>query len=211
MTVTAKYHFEDFSASAKNGQAAEPVVGLTQHQAEMLASEEAGFLRGLAEGRLQAEEDETARLAASMQRLSINFAEASERFSAIASEAEAQAARLAVVMAKKLAGALLQRHPLGEIEAVARSVFGHLRATPHAVVRVHDSLVDAVRPRLDRIAKEAGFTGTIVVLGEPDTRIGDARVEWADGGAGRDSAALERVIDEVVRRYVGAGTQETRP
>ena len=49
-----------------------------------------------------------------------------------------------------------------------------------------------------------------MVLGEPDIRVGDARIEWADGGAVRDSAALERVLDEVVRRYVDAARAEER-
>jgi flagellar assembly protein FliH len=101
---------------------------------------------------------------------------------------------------------------VAEIEAVARSVFGHLRATPHAVVRVNDALVEAVKPRLDAVAKEAGFTGTVVILGEPEILAGDARVEWADGGVARDMAALERVLDDVVRRYLTAAArwEETR-
>ena len=50
------------------------------------------------------------------------------------------------------------------------------------------------RPQADRL----------VVLGEPDIRMGDARIEWSDGGIVRDSAALEAEIDERIAQYIAA-------
>ena len=43
-----------------------------------------------------------------------------------------------------------------------------------------------------------------MVLAEPDIALGDCRIEWADGGVTRDSAATEAAIDEAVARYVAA-------
>ena len=37
-----------------------------------------------------------------------------------------------------------------------------------------------------------------MVLAEPDIAPGDCRIEWADGGISRDSAATEHAIDEAV-------------
>lgn len=203
MSPRAKFLFdEDFGAPKAPPTPAEPAVPLTEHRAALRQAEEAAFLRGVAEGRRQSEADEAARLAASMQRLALHFGEAAGRFVEIAARTEQQAAALAFALARKLAGALLDKHPLAPVEALARSVFAHLRATPHAVVRVNAGLVEAVKPRLDAIAREAGFAGTIVVLGEPDIAIGDARVEWADGGAVREAAALEAVLDDAVRRHL---------
>ena len=56
---------------------------------------------------------------------------------------------------------------------------------------------------LARLTREAGFAGRIVVLGEPDIRPGDARIEWADGGIVIDRAALDRSIDDVIAEALG--------
>jgi flagellar assembly protein FliH len=213
MSARPKFLFnDDFGAPRKPAEPGEPTLSASQHADALRQTDEAAYLRGVAEGRRQAEADDAARISASMQRLALHFTEAAGHFAHIAGKAEQQAARLALIMAKKLAATLVARQPLAEIEAVAKSVFSHLRSTPHAVVRVEASLVDAVKTRLDLIAREAGFTGTIVVLGEPDMAAGDARVEWADGGASRDMAATEAMLDEIVRRYLAANRrEETRP
>ncbi len=44
---------------------------------------------------------------------------------------------------------------------------------------------------LKRLARERGFEGRIVVLGEPDIALGDARLEWADGGIVRERRRFE--------------------
>lgn len=209
MTVRAKFLFDDdFAATKPSAAPVEPSVGLDQHRADLQRADEAAFLRGVAEGRKQAEADEATRLASAMQRLGLQFSEAAQALEETTGRAEAGAVRLAVATASKLASALIERYPLVEVEALARSVLGQLRATPHVVVRVEDSLVDAVKGRLERIAKEAGFPGTVIVLGEPDMIAGDARVEWADGGTERDSAAIARAVDEAVRRFVSAAASE---
>lgn len=211
MNARPRYLFDDdFGAPSVLAEPDEPTVAIADHVAEVRRADEAAFARGVVEGRRQAEADETARLAGAMQRLSLLFAEAQSEFTRIAQAAEHHAAGLALTMARKLAGTLVQKYPVAEIEAVARSVFGHLRAVPHVVVRVEAGLVEAAKPKIDRIAAESGFAGAVMVLGEPDMRLGDVRIEWADGGASRDGEALERVLDEVVRRYLDAARREER-
>ena len=43
-----------------------------------------------------------------------------------------------------------------------------------------------------------------MVLAAPDIATGDCRIEWADGGITRDSAATAAAIEEAVGRYVEA-------
>ena len=82
--------------------------------------------------------------------------------------------------------------------------FSHLVATPHVVVRVNDALYDSAREKIERLAKQSGFEGRLVVLAEPDIAIGDCRIEWADGGVVRERSAIAAKIDELVGRYVAA-------
>ncbi len=116
----------------------------------------------------------------------------------------AEAVDLAAAIAKKLARHLLASHPAGEIDALITECLASLDAVPHLVIRCNPEIADAVRDiALTRIAN-SGFTGRLVVLGEPELRVGDARIEWADGGIIRDSDALEAQIDRRIAQFVAA-------
>ena len=58
-------------------------------------------------------------------------------------------------------------------------------------MRVNDALYAAAKEKLDDIVRAKSFEGRLVVLAEPDIALGDCRIEWADGGINRDSAATE--------------------
>lgn len=110
----------------------------------------------------------------------------------------AAALEFAVAFARKLGGAAVTRAPLAPIAEAAAAAFDHLQHVPHLVVRVHEGLVEEVERVLARMAEERGFTGRLIVLGEPDMVAGDARLEWADGGLVRDMGALDEAITKAV-------------
>ena len=66
-------------------------------------------------------------------------------------------------------------------------------------------------PLLERIARETGFSGRIVILGDEAMQPTDVRVEWADGGASRDGAALESALESMVARLLAPTTERTSP
>ena len=63
----------------------------------------------------------------------------------------------------------------------------------------------ASRSSLVQVTAAAGYTGRIILFADPALKAGDARVEWADGGAERDSAAIWRDIDSAIQRFVEGG------
>lgn len=211
MRSHAKFLFDtDFGTQARRPEPAadapevpvEPTILLSRHEAELARMEAEALERGRREGRRQAAETDEALLLKTLQQIAGQFGDAAAGFEEAAGRAEHDAARLALLLARKLASALLARHPAAEIEALARSLFSHLRATPHVVVRVGEDLVTAIKPRLDAIAHEAGYAGRIVVLGEPEIALGDARIEWADGGLVRDRKATEALLERSTRLYL---------
>ncbi len=127
-----------------------------------------------------------------------------------AAELREDAARLALAIAAKLAPELVSRQPLAEIEAVVVECLAQLPTEPRVVVRVAEGLVEALSGRIDELVRRVGFSGAVVLLGEPTMAPGDARVEWADGGAERDLARTRRAVEEAVERYCRTGP-ETRP
>lgn len=167
---------------------------------EAVAEAEArGRAEGFASGRAMAEAEHDAALARTITRV----AEAAESLLVRADEErevfEREALAFAQALALKLAGDALARYPMDAIAEVARSAFEHLRGVPHLVVRVNEELVEKTEALMKKMARERGFEGRLVIMGEPDVAPGDARFEWADGGVARDGA---RIGAEVASRIL---------
>jgi flagellar assembly protein FliH len=75
------------------------------------------------------------------------------------------------------------------------------------VVRINDRLYDAARDQIERMARQNGFAGQLVILAEPDIETGDCRIEWADGGVTLERASIETKIAELVGRYIASRNQ----
>lgn len=188
MTNRSRFLFDhDFRGGA---------AGDARHAAALAQAEERGRAAGLAAGLAQAQASTPGRLAQAAERLG-------ELASALLADAERRQAQLedeavafALAFARKLAGDAISVNPLGPIAQAAKAAFEHLRAVPHLVVRVSEALVDDVDALMQRLARERGFDGRIIVLGEPDIAPGDARLEWADGGLVRERRRTEAALDQ---------------
>lgn len=158
------------------------------------AAEAEAYARGLQEGRAQAEAQVQTRLADALNRVAAAaagmIAAADERDAA----REAQALDFAVALGRKIAGAALDHHPVAAITEAAGRALQHLRGVPHLAIRVHDALVDETQGQVARLARERGYEGRLIVLGDPGMAPGDARIEWADGGVVRERAAIEAAL-----------------
>ncbi|HEX8664140.1 MAG TPA: FliH/SctL family protein [Beijerinckiaceae bacterium] len=161
-------------------------------------AEERGRAAGIAQGLAQAQHSIPARLAQAVERLAQQAAALLADADARQAGIEEEAVALALTLARKLAGEALDADPLGPIAEAARDAFRHLSAVPHLAVRVNDALVEEVDGLLARLARERGFSGRIVVVGEPDIALGDARLEWADGGVVRERRATEAALADAV-------------
>uniref|UniRef100_UPI001E53278C FliH/SctL family protein n=1 Tax=Methylobacterium sp. Leaf118 TaxID=2876562 RepID=UPI001E53278C len=113
-------------------------------------------------------------------------------------EREAQALAFATALAKRIAGEALDARPLAAVEEAARAALRHLRGVPHLVLRLNEGLVEEAETLMRRLAREHGFEGRLVVLGEPDMPPGDARLEWADGGVVRERARIEAAVAQAL-------------
>ncbi len=71
------------------------------------------------------------------------------------------------------------------------------------MVRINDSLYEAARERIERLAKQSGFEGRLVILAEPEIETGDCRIEWADGGVVLERAAIEAQDQRTCRALHG--------
>lgn len=166
---------------------------------------EDGRREGIAEGERAAAVRAAQSIAKSAQSLADHTAALNAALDDTRHATLAEAVSLAAAIGRKLAHHLLLREPTAEIEALVTECLASLDGVPHLVIRCNPELADAVRDIATTRIATSGFSGRLVVLGDPDIRMGDARIEWADGGVVRDSAMLEAEIDARISKFVAAG------
>ncbi len=204
MSAPAKFMFDvDFAAGADR-KPAEPTVTLAEHAVKLAEAETSAHRRGYAEAQADAKVEADRRIATALERIADNLGKATDALGTIETRLECEAVEVAVAVARKLAPALVAREPFAEISALASECFRELVSSPHIAVRVNDAVYAAAREKLDDIMRAKSFQGRLVVLAESDIAVGDCRIEWADGGINRDSAAADAAIGAAVASYVSA-------
>jgi flagellar assembly protein FliH len=204
MGASAKFLFDvDFSSGADR-KPTEPVLSLAEHAAKVAEAETTAEIRGFSEGQAAAKAESDRRMADALEGIAANLAEAAKALASIETRLECEAVEVAVAVARKLAPALIAREPFAEISTLTSDCFRELVAAPHIAVRVNEAQYAVAKERLDDIARAKSFEGRLVVLAEPEVAAGDCRIEWADGGVRRDSAAADAVISGAVAAYVSA-------
>jgi flagellar assembly protein FliH len=205
MTAPAKFLFDvDFSAPDRTRE--RPATA--SEIAQKIASAEARAYRdGFDAAQREAKAESDRRAALALEEIGIALKTIATRFSGIETRMETEAVDVAVAVARKLCSALIASEPLGEITALVSDCFSHLVSTPHLVVRINASLYETARERIERLAKQSGFAGRLVILAEPEIETGDCRIEWADGGVVLERAAIEAKISELVGRYMASRGQ----
>jgi flagellar assembly protein FliH len=186
----------------------EPTLKVSEHEALMAASVASARERAFLMGKREAESEQTARLAEAMEQVARMLDLLRLELDGIQANASHEAIHFAHAFGQRLAGKLLDAVPLTLIEQTARAIFDDLRGQPHVAVRLAPDLVDAARERLMAIAREKGFEGRLIVMGEPEIPPGDVRIEWADGGIIRDRTQTEQTVAAGVERALAAGVNQ---
>jgi len=202
MAAPAKFMFDmDFSAPDRTREKSATAAEIAQTVA---AAEARAYRDGYDAGQREAKAESDRRAALALEEIKISVQGIAARYAGVETRMETEAVDVAVAVARKLCGELVAAEPLGEIVGLIKDCFSHLVATPHLVVRINEQLYEGARERFERIAKQSGFEGRLVILAEPDIATGDCRIEWADGGVVLERAAIEIKINELVGRYMAS-------
>jgi flagellar assembly protein FliH len=205
MAAPAKFLFDmDFSAPDKKRERPATPAEIAQ---KIAAAEARAYRDGYETAQREARAESDRRAALALEEIAICIKGIAARFAGIETRMETEAVDVAVAVARKLCGELISGEPLGEITRLVSDCFSHLVATPHLVVRINDRLYETARERIERLAKQSGFEGRLVILAEPEIETGDCKIEWADGGVVLERAAIEAKIDELVGRYMASRDQ----
>ncbi len=179
-------------------------LGESQLNALLKQAEQKGYTKGVTDGQNSAANRAAAALSAAAQNIAsktIAIATASDE---LQKQTLCAATGLGVSVGKKLAANLIARAPIEEIRALIGECLGSLDNVPHLVIRCHPDLAEAVENETKAQMQTSGFTGRLIIMGEPDILLGDARLEWVDGGLVRDLSGMSDQIDERVKTFIAA-------
>ena len=165
---------------------------------------EDAYAEGLAEGERNATAQASQTLAAAAGTLATHSAEMAAALDAAVAQAQREAIELAATVGRKLALHLVARHPVAELDALIAECMQSLGGVPHLVVRCNPAIADKIRDIATAHMQTSGFSGRLVVMGDPDQRLGDGKLEWVDGGLVRDIAAVSKDIDRKITAYLAA-------
>jgi flagellar assembly protein FliH len=204
MAAPAKFMFDtDFAAPHKARERAATDAEIAQ---KVAAAEARAYRDGFDAGQREAKAESDRRAALALEEIKIAMQGIAARLSNVEGRMETEAVDVAIAVARKLCAQLVAAEPLGEIVGLVQDCFSHLVSTPHLVVRINDQLYESAHERIERLAKQSGFEGRLVILAEPEVVSGDCRIEWADGGVVLERTAIDAKIDELVGRYMASRT-----
>lgn len=194
----AKFTFDlDLNVSAEKSIS----VSEQEMAAQLKQVEQEAYAKGLAHG----EASVTSKAAKALSSAATNLANHTHKIIKEADESRtlllADATLLAVSTARKLATNLLAREPLAEIEVLLKDCLSTLESVPHLVIRCHPELADGVQELAEQQMSTSGFSGRLIVMGEPEIALGDAKFEWVEGGLVRDINKISEEIDARISAF----------
>jgi flagellar assembly protein FliH len=120
----------------------------------------------------------------------------------------AEAAELALAMARRIAAVALEALPAADVEVALREAIHQAIGEPRIVVRASQRVVDVLADKLADIAHEEGFEGRVVIGADPAIRGADCRIEWRGGGAERSETRIDQHLRALIARRFSNTTEE---
>lgn len=184
----------------------EPVVppAPTFSEEELAAARDEAYAIGHDDGMKEAVLADEHRIADAVELLSKGFRDLSTAQDKFNETTARLAVALAVAMTRKMLPETARRHGTEEVAAVVAKVLPHILEQPRVFVRAAPELVEPLRSGLTEIADANGFEGRLLLVADEVMRVGDCRIEWADGGAERDMGRMWREIEQTILNNGGA-------
>jgi flagellar assembly protein FliH len=194
--TSRKFTFDTEFTGDENRQA--PTARARQKQT--LTTEELEVLKTLA--RLEGENSASARLAAAVESLAVQVRVTLDESHALVEAMRAEAAEIALAMARKIAPAALAALPAGDVEIALRQAMHQAIGEPRLTLRAAPAVVEVLEVRLADIAHEEGYEGRVMIAADPAMQGADCRIEWRGGGAERSEQTIEDALTAlIVRRF----------
>jgi flagellar assembly protein FliH len=198
----AVYEFEPMFADKDGNAPKTRRKALTED--DLVNARAEGFAQGSAEADASIERasGESLRAIASLMQMMLG------RLAQEAHSLRTDAAEVAIAAARVVAGTALDAFGEDAIADIVSIAVDQLREVPRLVVRVSPELAATIEERLIGCAREAGFSGEIVVRADPAASNGDCVLDWADGAITHNRAAAFEAIAQAGQNWLNSAQSE---
>jgi len=191
-----KFTFDTEFLGAEN----RPAPAARARQKQTLTTEELESMQ--ASARSEGESHASVRAAEALERtvaaLTISIRAALDTSHTEMEIVRAEAAELALAMAKRIAPAALAALPAGDVEQALRQAMLQAIGEPRITLRASPAVAAVLEPRITEIAHEEGYDGRVMIAADPHMTGADCRIEWRGGGAERSEAAIEEALTALI-------------
>jgi flagellar assembly protein FliH len=135
---------------------------------------------------------------AAVDRVVGHLAPVSKQLVQIAETLRREAAELALIAARKIAGDALDKAGAETSASAIAEAIKLLKGNPVVTVSLPAGSIPEVQQRLEQLRGQ-GRAANMAFVPDPNARPGDWRVEWAEGSAAFSRAEVEAAIDAAVK------------
>lgn len=168
------------------------------------AARKEGFAQGQKAGAAEAAVVAQQGLQAGAEQLALQATQLLGAMDRVHKDALTQSATLGRTIGKKLANALIERMPTAPLDQLINDCLSSLGSAPHLAIRCHPDLAEAVTEIAQNHISSNGYSGRLIVVGEPEIALGDGKLEWVDGGLVRDIQAISTQVETIIADYLKA-------
>ncbi len=183
------------------------------HASQLQRANAQSFEEGRKAGRIESDQTLDHELHKKINQLIQNKESFQSEIEAELREARSASLLLAMTIANKLAGSLLDRHPQEHVEAFFQKSLSMLPDKTDLRLHVAPSLASALKPRLEAVMERNGQQSSLVMVEDQDIEGVNCRLTWTQGGIEQNTdklfADIERLIETCL--YSNAETPQTEP
>jgi flagellar assembly protein FliH len=170
---------------------------------DVLAASAEGYERGKADAVAQAER----RSAAALEALADAASGVLTRLEAESQSMRAEAARVALAAARKIAGAALDAYGVERAKQAIEAAMDMLRHQPRLVIKLPPDAAEALAPRIADMCATHAYASAVLVRVEPDLNTGDVSIDWSDGAVTMSPADAILRIEQLIDAALSASSE----
>jgi flagellar assembly protein FliH len=195
-----KYGFEtEFAPTGeilRDGSARARLLGPEEVEAERVAAYE----KGKDDATAQAEREAAAALADLTKAANAIIGRLDGEIGAM----RAEAARVALAAARKIAAEALDAFGVERAAAAVEAAMDSLRHQPRLIVKLAPALAEKLRARIEEIGQTHAYAGAVLVRDDPGANSGRISIDWSDGVIALDAAEIAQRIETLIEESLVA-------
>jgi flagellar assembly protein FliH len=162
------------------------------------AARKAALAEGITQGRAEAAAETERKIAAGLNAIGNHLGAIDKQIRGLADGLTENTVELSLAIARQLFPALLRQGGAGEIEALLKHCLEALRTEPWFTIRVPAEQAEELDARVQAVGASRGYEGRLTVVGDESLKLGDCRIEWAQGGMIRDREQIWSAIEAAI-------------